>query len=73
MKKFIIGLMVLVLVNISLTVVSWRDIREKQDHIESSYVLKNDSLIRSIERREENINNWYRNNPDAEIDEIYWR
>lgn len=73
MKKFIVGLMVLVVLNIAVTVVEWKDIRDKQDHIEEYYILKNDSLLRVVDRREENINNWYRNNPKANIDEIYWK
>ena len=73
MKKCIVGLMVLVLLNITLTVISWKDVRDKQDHIEEYYILKNDSLLRVVDRREENIDNWYRNNGKVNIDEIYWQ
>lgn len=72
MKKFINGLIVLVLLNIAVTVVGWKDIRGKQDHIEECYILKNDSLLRAVDRREENIDNWYRNHEDVSISEIYW-
>lgn len=72
MKKYIVGLMVLVVLNIAVTVVGWKDIRGEQDHIRDYYILKSDSLVRSVSEREEKINNWYRNNPKANIDEIYW-
>lgn len=72
MKKFIVGLMVLVVLNIAVTVVGWKDIRVEQDHIEEYYILKNDSLLRAVDRREENIDNWYRNHENVSISDIYW-
>lgn len=72
MKRFIVGLMVLVLVNIAVTVIGWVDSRDKLDHIEENYISRSDSLLRSVQKREDRIDNWYRNHEQVSISDIYW-